>query len=206
MLKYILALLLFLPAQVWGGVFVGFGQSASLAIDDNFSTDTSANYTNIAQTLSISGGAAHGTAWETTIAYHETATGSNNHWVKGDCVAGASDNGGLILGSNGTQYYFAEIANGTLYIKSYNANWSTNYAGSYTNGTTYNVAVQIDTDGSNHARFNAWVNGSQVITNVSDAGDNVTRGQYVGVRIKRTGSNTDVTVDNLQGNSGTYSP
>lgn len=28
MLKYIIALFLFLPAQVWGGVFVGFGQNS----------------------------------------------------------------------------------------------------------------------------------------------------------------------------------
>jgi hypothetical protein len=211
MLKYILALLLLLPAQVWGGVFVGFGQSAaSYAVDDNFSTNTIENYTNITGTMSISGGKAIGTAWETNITYHETATGNNNHWVSGDCTAGASDNSCLILGSSGTgtEYYFVEIVGGSLVIKSGDANWSTSYAGSYTNGAVYSVAVQIDTDGSSHARFNAWVGGSRVITNASDTGDNVTRGQYVGVRTKNnsTSNTATYTTDNLKGNSGTYTP
>jgi hypothetical protein len=205
----ILLSLLFALSAFAGTTVIKKKAVASFAVDDTFTTDTIANYTNISGTMAISGGKAIGAAWETNITYHETATGSNNHWVSGDCTAGAGDNSCLIVGSNGTQYYFIEISSGTIYIKSNaDANWSTNYAGSYTNGTVYTVAVQIDTDGSSHARFNAWVGGTQVITNVSDTGDNVARGQYVGVRTKNnsTANTSTYTTDNLKGNSGTYTP
>lgn len=186
------------------------GYAPTFAVSDDFGADTIANYTNISGTMAISGGKAIGTAWETNITYHETATGNNNHWVSGDCTAGASDNSCIIVGSSGTgtEYYFAEIVGGTLYIKSGDANWSTNYVGSYTNGTVYNVAVQIDTDGSSHARINAWVGGTQVITDQSDSGDNVTRGQYVGIRTKNnsTSNTATYTTDTLRGNSGAYTP
>lgn len=190
--------------------------SVTLVIDDNFATDTVANYTNIISavpsvsqgTLGISGGAAHGsTAWQTTVAYHETPTGSNDHWVRGTCTAGVSDNACLILGSNGTQYYFVEMVGGSLYIRSNDVDYSASYVGGYTAGSTHDVAVQIATDGSAHAVFTAFVDGSQVtLGNATDLGNNVVRGQYIGVRIKRGTSNTDYSVDNLKANSGVYVP
>lgn len=179
---------------------------APAGISDDFSSDTTANYTNIIQTLSISGGVAHGTVWENnTAAYHETTTGSNDHWVSATCTAGDTDSACVMLGSNGTDYYFSEFAGGVFKIWSSVGSYSVVYNGSYADGA-HTVAIQIDTDGSSHPRFNAWIDGVQRITNDSDTADSITRGPYVGLRFDRGTTGVDVTVDNLAAGSGVYTP
>ena len=178
---------------------------APAGISDDFSSDTTANYTNIIQTLSISGGVAHGTVKNNTVAYHETTTGGNDHWVSATCTAGDTDSACVMLGSNGTDYYFSEFAGGVFKIWSSVGSYSVVYNGSYADGA-HTVAIQIDTDGSSHPRFNAWIDGVQRITNDSDTADSITRGPYVGLRFDRGTTGVDVTVDNLAAGSGVYTP
>jgi len=190
-------------------ITASYAADPAATILDDFSSDTTANYTNITQTLSISGGAAHGTAWENvTAAYHETTTGSNDHWVKGTCSINSdgTDSACLLVGSNGTQYYHTVFAGGDFKIYSTPGSYVDIYDGTYANSSTHDVAVQIDTDGSSHARFNVWIDGVQIFTNVYDPTDAVTRGPYVGMYIDRGNTNDDVTVDNLEGDAGAYTP
>lgn len=72
-------------------VMVGFGQSASPAgITDDFSSDTSANYTATVGGISIGGGIATGsTDYSDNIVIHETSTGNTNHFVQADLQTGS---------------------------------------------------------------------------------------------------------------------
>lgn len=57
---------------------------AGPAISDDFSSDTSANYTTIDRGITITGGAAQsgGTEWQEGGVYHETDLSSANHYVQ----------------------------------------------------------------------------------------------------------------------------
>lgn len=170
-------------------------------------TGVGEEWANITNSLTCSGGTGHGTAESTTVAYHQTPVGSNDHWVAGTIYYDQTvDGSGLILGSNGTEYYFAYIRNGALIITEDSGYFEAYSAGGYAQGS-YSLAVQIGTSGG-HATFSAWLNGSPVsLTGGTDTNDRVTRGQYVGVYIRRTtATNYDSTVDNLTAGTGTYTP
>ncbi len=202
----ILGVLLCTPLYSDMNTYVIGSGGGGFAITEDFS-DCS-DWTTIGDhAISCSGGAADGVDWFISISRHNTPTGSNDHWVAATCSIHSNgyDSATLILGSNGTDWYESYFEGGTFYIRSGNQNWSCNYAGSYSSGS-HTVAIQIDTDGSGHARFNAWIDGVQSITNESDTGDNVTRGQYVGVRIDKNGTKDDVTIDDLIADAGSYTP
>lgn len=172
-------------------------------INDDFSSNTIANYTSIAQTMTITGGSAHGTTWNTTVYRHNTATGSNDHWAQATVSNQSSDYGGIVVGNNGgAGYYVAFITGNTVRVQNTNSAWfATNSTGTFPNGT-YALKVQIDTDGSSRARFNVWVNNVKYINDASDTTSSVTRGQYIGTYFRRTSANSDVVVDNLIAASG----
>lgn len=190
-----------------GGTF-GYGAGASapvgLEIEEDFASCT--DWTVFYGTLTCSSGAAHAGAWDSVEARYTDATTSNDHWAEATCmVSGTGDSSGLIIGcSSSSEYYYTDFADGVFRIMAKGGDWSTTYDGSYTNGT-YVVAVQIDTSGG-HARLNAWVGGSKVITDQIDTGDHVTRGAYVGMFVDRDTANADVTLSAFSASAGSYTP
>lgn len=174
------------------------------AISENF--DSCSEWTNINGSLSCDG-VSHGSEWGNTRSYHSASTGNNDHWVAATCETdpAGSEDACMILGSNGTDYYKVFFEGGSIYAQSANGTFSVSYAGSYTASTNYTTAAQIDTSGG-HARINVWVNGTNRIVNQIDSGDNVARGPYVGVQIRRGVGNYDVNVDDLTADSGAYTP
>ena len=93
MLKYILALLLLLPAQVWGGVFVGFGQSVASSPDILFhwNAENSLNADKGSVTMTNSGSVFSSTAQVGTYSFSKDGnydggsfTITSSHFEPGD--------------------------------------------------------------------------------------------------------------------------
>ena len=180
---------------------------AANRITDDFSSDTSAQYTAISGSISISGGSfGSGTAWVSTYAIHNTSTGSNDHYVQGEIQTG----GGMIgLRSNGTTGYMVYLNEDAsrLYLVSFNGKTQTeNPNGNYpknvtgTSGPGFYI-VKLTISGSTiHAYIDLNNNGSFTDAN-EDLGtwDDATysTGQYVVVGAFR--SNTDHRADNFSG-------
>jgi hypothetical protein len=178
-------------------------------IADDFSSDTSADYTAITGSISISGGVAHGgTNWANNYFTYNTSTGSDNHYVEGELYVGTAVNNaaGLILRSNGTTgYLFELLENDRLYYKSFDGATQTNisYLAISTDivsaevysvrvdvsGTTFHGYVDLNDDGD-------FVDANEDLGTFTDA--TYTAGQYVGLSLNR-GGGTDVTVDDFAG-------
>jgi hypothetical protein len=63
---------------------VGGADGVSYQIDDDFSTDTSADYTTVLRGITVSGGVAYGnaTSYQNAAVLHDTSLDSFDHWVE----------------------------------------------------------------------------------------------------------------------------
>ncbi|OKY74989.1 MAG: hypothetical protein BM485_11210 [Desulfobulbaceae bacterium DB1] len=163
-------------------------------IMDQFLTDTSANYTAISGALSVSAEVAHGKLWSHTIAYHNTALATPNHWIQADVVySGFIDSGGLAIRINPATKtgYRVSFGAGRINLEKFvgsQVTWLALYDGKYPAGK-YTVKVVVVGN-----RITVSVNGILRIT--KDDGTYL-QGLNVGPYFSRGNVNSDVTVDNL---------
>lgn len=213
MLKYILALLLFIPAQVWGAVFVGFGQIAASewVVEDSFGTDTSANYTSHgANTLSIGSGIASQSGIYSAFGayYNETSIGSANQIVRAKVkLVSSAGVSWVLLRSNGTTGYAigplrTDTSTDRITISSVNGQ-STGFVGSifftgsktWTAGSVYLIEASIN--GTTISIKIDWNNdGDFGDTNEADMGtvtdSTISSGNYAGISFYNNGSQSTV--------------
>lgn len=182
-------------------------------ITDDFSTDTSANYTAIHGSISISGGSlGGGTAWTQNYAIHNTSTGSNDHYVQGKIQTGGVSAGGAIgLRSNGTTGYLVCLNVDATRLTLFGINGatltinpdSTAYKSITGSGGAGSYTVKLSISGNIiHAYIDLNDNGTFVDSN-EDLGtwtiSSYTSGQYVVVGALRGSDNVDYRVDYLLG-------
>ena len=184
----------------------------SNVISDDFSSDTSAQYTAIKGSVSISGGTLSGGGgiYTSNYAIHNTPTGSNDHYVQGKIQTGGSNFGSTIgLRSNGTTGYLVTLNadasrlnliafNGNTLTGNPNGNYFKSITGSSGSGS-YNVKITIS--GSTiHAYIDLNNNGSftdpqEDLGTWTDA--TYSTGQHIVVGVLR--SNLNFQVDNFSG-------
>lgn len=170
---------------------------ATKGILDNFSTDTTANYTVMSgKSLIVSDGVLHTSPWSTTVAYHNTSLGSNDHTVEANVVYAPEDGSGLLVRCDPQQRtgYLVYFESGRVYLNSYNngkLEFISFFDGKYTAGT---YRLSVTTKGST---ITAAVNGTVVLTKTDSTFAN---GTHAGVRLRTGAIATSITVDNLVGN------
>lgn len=198
MRKLLIPLLILLSTTVYAdtcsGTFTRGSAAGGGGYDISETFDNVTNWTNIAETLSASGGKAHGTADTTTLSRHNTQLSSADHWVEGKLMHHSTngDYNALVLrcASDGSHYVKVYLSGGYIRVNDDGGNWSAEYNGSYSNMTEYTVKATLS--GTN---IIVTVDGVERI-NYSSALNNLT-GQYVGVRFVREYSNADVTIDDF---------
>jgi len=179
-------------AIIGGGVEAAAGGDA---IDDDFESDTSANYTAITNDMvrPVADGNAHGsTNWANNIVYHETEL-SSDHWIKVTAEDGSV--GGLIgydsAGDDGYVFYVAGaysqvkyVTNGAIGSDACNDVNIPGESAPFLLEASWNGADDMD----------LWINGTQYVTDC-DPGTTYS-GTYVGLMWKRT-SGTNYYTDDL---------
>lgn len=173
----------------------------SLGIFDDFSVNTTiANYTTINGSLTISSGAMRGVAYTNKWMYHNTATGSNDHWVQADITPGGSTTDGGVIGvrSDGTTGYQLTITHGTpgqIILRSFNGSTVSAPLTGTKNPDIANAVhtVKLSVSGST---FTAWLDG---VSQGTWTDTTYSTGQYIVVGSKSGSSSSAHTVDNLSG-------
>lgn len=156
-------------------------------INDDFSTDTSANYTVSGGPLLISGGAAHTQAWYQITAIHKTTLTSTANWAQAKILntADSNDKGAIISGG-----FRARITGSTVYLEAPSHVPIASYNGGYTGGY-YDIKIEVQSNGS---LINVYVNQIKVISSIYQTPSTNSCGFY----IARTGKAVDITIDNFQ--------
>ena len=191
-----------------------------LVIDDDFSTDTSSDYT----ALDTGGGAIYdavnewleGEAWDDNILYHSSSLGSADQWVKGTIERGTStsDSSGILLrvdptgGTDGVgSGYSVRISSNTFYIYSWEIDDADGEADYTVVGTGYTISegISAGTDYNIIAKIvgstiQVYLDNELILTATDST---YSSGNYAGVGIRRVGGNSDIMVDNFQ--AGTFS-
>ena len=174
------------PIICGGGVEEEVGGEAE--ITDDYSSDTSSDYTGISGGISISGGNAGGSSnWAENTAYHETALSDPDHYAQAEIQQLASSQSSAVLARcNGTTYY-AAVLNGT-YIKLFKSDLSgsssADYNGGYaSDGTYYTVKMEVSGTG---ATVNVKVYVDETLRiDYDDSTSPYTAGDYCGVGFRR---------------------
>ena len=177
------------PVMLGGGVEV----QAGYAIDDDFGSDTSANYTSIVNGITITSGAVYGsTNWADNLVYHETAL-SSDHWVQAVCENATV---GPIIGydSSGNDGYAVYISGGYTQVRYLTDGAVGNDACTDSNASAESMpyTIKVNWNGSND--MDVWVNGTQYVTNCNPSTDY--NGTFVGLCIRR-GSGANYYMDDL---------
>jgi PKD repeat protein len=167
-------------------------------INDDFSHDTTSDYTIIFGNFSIYDGAAHTLAWKKTIAIMNKSIQSTNHSVSGDIFFdGSSASTGLVIGADLEKKsgFVIYISRGTVNISKFvssSFSWIASYNGSYTSNN-YHVTSSI----SNNT-ISVSINGIEVI---SKPITNDINGQHIGMFFPESAANDLLTIDNLTATS-----
>lgn len=167
-------------------------------INDDFSSDSSADYTAMYGGLSVSDGAIHGTNWDMNDFNHGTTLGSPDHWVKAKIKYIAGDGSGFWMrvdptGETGYRVSISSSNGGRITLASASAGSS---------GTVIDMYETLLVDGQ---LYEVWgrIQGSriQIILDgivVIDAVDTTyTTGNYTGISCNRGSAFGDVTVDDF---------
>lgn len=166
---------------------------------DDFSTDTTNNYSIITGQINIAGGTAHGWDWQTTRVFNNSSAHSINHWVEAQVkYNGASDSSGLLfrVNSNNNSGYATYFINQRLHIYSFNTNTDRYSYGSLiaSSNDTYgegNYKIKIEVQNTS---INIFINDN---ISISTTNSLYQTGKNIGFCTARTLANTDVTIDNL---------
>lgn len=143
------------------------GGGSEWTVDDDFSSDTSSDYTGIKDGIAISDGVAYGSNdWATNWVYHETSLGSADQVVEALCRSVGSYTVGPGFRCNGTTGYFVSMSstNNRVYLYSFNGTSETEITNS-TAGTAF-------TDDAEHwVRVEASGTSIDVYVDINDDGD-----------------------------------
>lgn len=186
-------------------------QGGGGGISDDFSSDTSANYTAITGTINIAGGnIGGGTNWAYNYFYHETATGSNDHYVQGDLAPSDTTAAGgalLVLRSDGTTGYHINVSSATerIYLRRFNGGTVTDSDWISTIDALANQAykVRVSVSGStfsfyiDHNSDGDFDDANESLGTKTDA--TYATGQYIGIGANRGADGVNYRADNLSG-------
>ncbi|MBU1640685.1 MAG: tandem-95 repeat protein [Proteobacteria bacterium] len=179
-----------------GTVTVAINQVVSTSgVIDDFSSDTSTNYTAISGALTIADGKAHGQQWSETRVLHSTVFSSDDQFVEADVsYSGSVQGAGLLIRVDSSQNtgYLAYFEGGKLNLASFagtSKQWLAQYNGLYTAGI---YRLRIEAQGS---MISLSVNGITVLTQ-EDA--KYSSGRHVGLRFNQGSSTADMYLDNLK--------
>jgi len=172
---------------------------ASVGVSDDFSSDTSANYTAIGGGISVSGGNAGGSGtWAKNLVYHESTLGTANQEVSASVTYnGATDSAGVLArvstGTPKTGYiaYFGET--GKVLLSSFSGTTVTpidTYIGSYASGT---YTIKLSVSGTTIKVYVGGVERISVTDSTYSAGD------YIGLIFDRDNTDYDARADDLLG-------
>lgn len=171
--------------------------AAPKGIYDDFSTDTTANYTVMTgKALNVTDGALRTLAWSTTVAYHNTSLESNDHSIEADIVYAAGYGGGLLVRCDPAAKtgYLVYLESGRIVLNKFvngTVSYLALYDGKYADGT-YKIKIEIT-----GISISVAVNGSTVLNKTDTSFQN---GTHVGVRLRSGADPYPVTVDNIIGN------
>lgn len=126
---------------------IGGGGGSSYDIEDTFTSNTSANYTNIKDgfTWDTGNGWVYGSNdWATNWSYHETSVTSNDHWIEGEIRSVGNYRAGLIVRCNGTTGYMVYLSstNNRIYLHTFDGTTMTEV----TNFTAVGATMTDDRD------------------------------------------------------------
>jgi len=163
-------------------------------IFDNFSTNTSANYSFISGSMFIENGQAHGQSWRNSIGYHTSTLGKADQSVSATCSFSGSDYSGVAARVNPSNQtgYFVSIRLGDVTLHSFSGS-STRWIADASHPFSSPVKVELIVTGENMVvKLNNTVQISTTDTTFST-------GNFCGPIISRGYSNADITIDNLEG-------
>jgi len=205
-MKFIYSLIfaLVITSQVFaGGVLFmagGVESGGGTQISDDFSTDTSGDYTAILGTITVSGGQALGQSNAISVLYHDTTLDSPDHYSEALCtVSNNSDSSGVVTRCDGTDYYSTYFSDGSkvqltrsgTVINTYFGSSGDFSAGTYTvkmtvTGTGATVNILIDVDDVNVMDYD------------DTSGSRLTSGARVGFTFRRAGENGACYIDDFE--------
>ena len=173
--------------------------NAPVGVSDDFSSDTSADYTAIGGGISVSGGTAGGSGtWAKNLVYHESTLGTENQEVSASVTYnGATDSSGVLArvstGTPKTGYiaYFGET--GKVLLSSFSGTTVTpitTYIGSYASGT---YTIKLSVSGTTVKVYVGGVERISVTDSTYSAGD------YIGLIFDRDNADYDARADDLLG-------
>lgn len=199
-MRIVLILLLFISTafnqviiRPAGNVATSGGSGSSYTVEDDFSTNTSANYTGIKDgfTWDTGNGYIYGSNdWATNWSYHTTSMGSNDHTVEARLRSVGSYRAGVVLRCNGTTGYIVYLSstNDRVYLLSFNGTTATEITNATAtsaitddaetwikvviSGTSIGVYVDINDDGD-------YDDAGETVAGWTDA--TYSTGQYIGV-------------------------
>jgi len=214
-----LTLAFFLPTLTFAGQGMGPGpgfktySAASSGISDDFSADTSANYTAITGTINIAAGTIGGDSnWQYNYFYNKTATGSNDHFVQADLAPSEATSAGgalLLLRSDGTTGYIVNVTSGVerIYLRRFNGGTVTDIDWISTIDAIANQVyrVKVSVSGStfsfyiDHNSDGDFDDANESLGTKTDA--TYSTGQYIGIGANRGADGVDYRGDNLSGDA-----
>ncbi|MGV1098226.1 PKD domain-containing protein [Thiovibrio sp. JS02] len=161
---------------------------------DDFSVDTSANYTVINGALTVSGGTAHGKAYTDTRVFHKTPLDRDDQYVEADVrYSGKSQGAGILVRVDSTLKtgYLAYLESGYINLAAISGaskTWLGRAGGTYADGT---YKLRMEAEGST---IRIFVNG-QLMVERQDT--KYATGKYVGLRFNQGAVDADMYADNL---------
>ena len=166
----------------------------SANIFDDFSMDTSANYSFISGSMYIENGKAHGQSWRRSIGYHTTSLGKPDQKVSATCSFSDNDYSSVAARVNPSDQtgYFVTIGTGDLTLRSFSgssSSWITETSHSFSSP----VQIELSVTGNNIV---VKVN-NNVLINTTD--DTYSTGNFCGLVMGRGFSNADITLDDFEG-------
>ncbi len=217
MKRWLILIALLMSSVAWAGsTTVVVGQGAGYEIEDDFGSDTSANYTKIKDvagscSLVISGGVCRQSPGTVGMWFHTTALSSVNHYVQASVLVGVTgdpaygDYTALIVRSDGSSgatsdcYYIDR--HDTTFDLYRMVNDSATYLTSSSSGqATGTHTMRVEVSGTDPVNITVYYNGSEIINYNDDSAARLQTGSYIGMRIKYANNGTnldDLIGDNL---------
>ena len=203
---------LLIPSVVngWGvvGISGGVAAESEYEISDDFSSDTSADYTQTSEgnqtpTLTVSDGSAHSTSGYSAKYYHKTALSSVNHYAQATCSAAdadysaimvrATDDTHYLVYASGTYIKLARVVDGSL-------TWLANGSGSISDTSTHTYKLSVSGTGDT-VTIKFYYDGSEWIDYDDTDASRITTGTHVGPTFRRETCTTEPTMDNFIGDT-----
>lgn len=170
---------------------------SSNSVFDDFSINSTADYTVISGGLDIHDGLAYSnSSWTSAYAIHNNSLKSGDHFVEATVYTdGSNSTGGVIFRfdtSNNTGY-LTSFSGGKVVLYKYSAGkntWLSQFAGGYSEG---NYQLRAETQGNS---ISISVNGNVAIQTTDNS---YLTGNSIGLYLKPNGKGALITVDNLAG-------